>query len=123
MAPADGTDDASMGRDEVAGDEGAVDGQGRRCREPAICVICHEPLRGAGLEVQMLECGHPWHKSCLEETWRVGGHEIGWCPLRCDVRDAAQTMAAATVTGNDVTTDSAGERETPTDGAEWEIVL
>jgi hypothetical protein len=119
IAPADaadgqghGVDDASDNGQGHAGDEVAVNGQ-----EPPTCVICHETLRGAGLEIQTLQCGHPWHRSCLEETWRVGGHEVGWCPFRCDVREAAQAMALET--GDDVT----GDRQTPSDAAEPEFVL
>eukprot|EP00435_Cladocopium_sp_Y103_P051549 s167_g16.t1 len=57
-----------------------------------MCAICRNPLRSGGREVQMLACGHVWHKTCLENSWTIGDHEPGWCPYRCDVRRAAAEL-------------------------------
>lgn len=55
-----------------------------------MCVICQQNLvQENGDEVQMLACGHAFHRPCLEDTWEIGQHEVGWCPLRCDVRRRA----------------------------------
>eukprot|EP00438_Fugacium_kawagutii_P029126 Skav233723 [mRNA] locus=scaffold2120:417119:418144:+ [translate_table: standard] len=90
--------DAAVGENErahmepevAAGETGAHDDS----EDNPLCAICQEPLQQEGAEVQMLACGHVWHKSCLERSWAVSEdeREPGWCPYRCDVRAAAEAM-------------------------------
>ena len=67
----------------------------------AMCAICRNSLREPGREVQMLACGHVWHKTCLENAWTIGGHEPGWCPYRCDVRHAAAELELPPAAGDE----------------------
>ncbi len=84
-----------------------ADGGSGGAEPPAMCVICQQNLvQEAGDEVQMLACGHAFHRMCLEDTWEIGQHERGWCPMRCDVRRrAAAANFAAMNNMDEVTTE------------------
>ena len=60
--------------------------------EQLICAICRQALMGAEnpqYSPLALQCGHTFHTLCLENTWRIGNHQPGWCPFRCDMRQLA----------------------------------
>ena len=106
------------GGDQNAGDQSVPDDDAQvpipdpESEGPA-CAICREPLQSPEQEVQMLECGHAWHKRCLENTWRVGGHNRGWCPYRCDVRAAAQQVQQANAAPVHQGQGGGGQQEAP----------
>lgn len=62
-----------------------------------ICAICQQELAPQDSlpdAVQMLACGHVFHRDCLNQSWRIGNHERGWCPFRCNVRAMMAEMEA-----------------------------
>ena len=51
-----------------------------------MCGICRDEIKqdaAGGEQAQALQCGHVYHRICLEKTWSIAGWPRGWCPQRC----------------------------------------
>lgn len=96
-----GADDESLDEIMAGGDGGEATEEAVMIGDPdePLCVICQQPLRSATDDqpVLALECGHTHHESCLFSAWQIGGHQHGWCPFKCDVRQQAAQIEDETM--------------------------
>jgi hypothetical protein len=48
-----------------------------------LCGICQQDLSPDGTTHIALQCGHVYHRECIETSWIAQKNHRGWCPNKC----------------------------------------